>query len=804
MAVFEDLQWADAESLALFARLALAPRLPLLLVGTYRTENLGRRVLAELLADLERRRSVERLELRPLARSEVGELLAAVSGRAAPLPAAEAVHSRTAGNPFFIEELVVAASGAPIEELAYLPLPTSLTEAVLGHLDGLGPLERRVVEAAAVLGQRIPFDALGSVTGVGEATLIDALRVLVGRGLLLEAAPDVFSFRHALTREAVTGRLLGRERRRLHEKALGALQETGSDDWAALAHHAAAAGRFDDVAAAARRGAAAYLRAGATLQARALAELGLEEAGGDLELLELAARAAWSVGLRQSAIDRAEQWRQLAETSGDDRALFQALRLLSRLRWEDGQRQHQRRLTDEALHVAERLGASEELAAAYNLVAETKMLDYENEAALPWARRALALADEIGATHLLPGILVNEAATLVELPGRREEGAARLEEALAVAETEDDDVALLRGLHNLAVAMYLHWPSQRIHSLLDRMEAVVERSGRLDWDDDIPALRALLDEVDGNLVPARATLAAARRARADPCPKGWWATIHEARLALEAGDEALAAELTEQARARASADREQLMSVDGLAVELAARRGDLPGMTAPLAAMAAQFEGRDLRGWFWWSEAMFLALRAALRGGLDPAAVRGYVDDPVVGPPLADDIHRDPAWGPHLEGALRGAEGDSEGALKAYTEALADHGRKRSPSLTADVHQGAARALLALGRTDEAKDHAEAAVRLLDRWPGWRRVEAETLLRRLGGGPAPEGTPTLTAREREVAALVAEGLSNAEVGRRLYISTKTASVHVSNILAKLGMSSRAEVAAWAVREGLAG
>ena len=61
----------------------------------------------------------------------------------------------------------------------------------------------------------------------------------------------------------------------------------------------------------------------------------------------------------------------------------------------------------------------------------------------------------------------------------------------------------------------------------------------------------------------------------------------------------------------------------------------------------------------------------------------------------------------------------------------------------------------------------------------------------------------LSPREREVAALLAEGLSNAELARRLYISPKTAAVHVSNILAKLGMSSRAEVAAWAVRTGLA-
>ncbi len=76
-------------------------------------------------------------------------------------------------------------------------------------------------------------------------------------------------------------------------------------------------------------------------------------------------------------------------------------------------------------------------------------------------------------------------------------------------------------------------------------------------------------------------------------------------------------------------------------------------------------------------------------------------------------------------------------------------------------------------------------------------------MRRLGGGDALDGPAELTPREREVVALLAEGLTNGELGARLFISPKTASVHVSNILAKLGMTSRAEIAAYAVRAGLA-
>jgi DNA-binding CsgD family transcriptional regulator/tetratricopeptide (TPR) repeat protein len=804
--VFEDLQWADAESLAVFSRLALTPALPVLLVGTYRSENLDRRRLADVISELERRRSVQRIELAPLGRDEVGELLAAATGTAVPLPGVEAIHQRTGGNPFFVEELLLAAGDADPATLARLPLPASLTEAVVGHLDGLGPEERRTVDAAAILGHTIRFEILASLTGLDEDALIGVLRVLVERGLLVEPAPDVFAFRHDLTREAVTSRLLGRERRRLHERALEAMEAAGSDDWSALAHHAAAAGRFDDLVAVARAGAGAYLRAGATLQALALAELGLEEAGGDLELLELAARAAWSVDLRRSAIDRAEQWRRLAVATGDDRSLVGALRLLTRLRYEEGQREEQGRLTAEALEVAERLGPSEELAAAYSLMAETSMLSFREQDAIDWARRALTLADETGAAHLRPAILVNEGSAISALPGRWEEGAARLEEATTAALAQGDVVSALRGLNNMLSATCVRWPAERTAAAIDRMEALVEGSGRLDWIGDVAGWRAVLaGDVLGDLPSARSFLTAAHKdVLASARTSRWWMVAQAARLAFEAGAPD-AGDLFEAAwqRAAASGHQEEWFEVHTLAAEIAARAGDRREVIRCLDEVVALLEqGVEGHGMDWWADSISRALRAAVTAGIAPDVVRGIAAR-VADARSAEDPHLDPAWPAHLEGALLEAEGDPEGAAKAYTEALADHGRHRWPPMVADVHEGLARCLLALGRADEAKGHADESLRLLERWPGWRRTEAETLLRRLGGGAAGgrvTGAEVLTPRESEVASLVAEGLSNGEIGRRLYISTKTASVHVSNILAKLNMSSRAEIAAWVGRQ----
>jgi DNA-binding CsgD family transcriptional regulator len=117
-------------------------------------------------------------------------------------------------------------------------------------------------------------------------------------------------------------------------------------------------------------------------------------------------------------------------------------------------------------------------------------------------------------------------------------------------------------------------------------------------------------------------------------------------------------------------------------------------------------------------------------------------------------------------------------------------------------HVGTARSLIALNRLGEAQDHAKKARELLEHWRGWRVDDLEAVERRLGIGPDVAGPDALTPREREVVALLAGGLSNAELAARLYISPKTAAVHVSNILAKLGMTSRAEIAAFAAREGV--
>jgi DNA-binding CsgD family transcriptional regulator len=807
LVVFEDLHWADAESVALFGRLAVTPDLPVLLVGTFRPEGVARgHPLVELLAELERQRVVTAIALGALGRGGVGELLAAVYGNPVPYQVAEALHRRTGGNPFFLEELVVTAGRADPARLAALPLPWNLSEAVLRRLDGLSPGQRRVVDAAAILGRRSSFDLLAAVTGSGEDQLIAILRHLVAENVMVEEEPDVFAFRHALTREAIAGRLLGRERRRLHEKALAALQETG-DDWAAVAWHAQGAGRYEEMVEAARAGARSYLHRGSTAEALRLAETGLSEADRDLELLAAASKAAWMIGLLSLAIEYGERWHEEAAATGDPVLEATALIHLARFYWEARDYQLQWRTVWAALRVAEPLGQSETLARAQALVAEAYMLSERTGEAVEWSDKALAMADAVGCPPVRASALVNKGSALADTPDRHDEGIALLERAIAEAEAGDFGYVLHRALYNLLVHQIDVWPPERSHAVLRRMRETGERTGRGSEAPGWAMQRSEIAVIEGDL---EAALAAARGAREHELVplEGWvdplWTDLREAALLLERRQ-------LDQAEALLERHPEPMeptaVSCDigwlwAQRMEVAASRGDLPAVRVAMDGLLA---AEPWQGWRWKHGHLgFHGPIAALRAGLPPAEVR----------PLVKAVDRDaPAgldrWSPrraarlHLEAAMVEAGGDQAAALDAYLRVLDHRDVYRAAYLLADCHQGAARCLLALGDQPGALDHARRADRLLERWPGWRRDEVAALLRRLGDRHDPAGDPTpLTPREREVAALLAEGLSNGEIARRLYISTKTASVHVSNILAKLHMASRTEVATWAVRSGL--
>jgi DNA-binding CsgD family transcriptional regulator len=780
--VFEDLHWADSESAALFERIA-DQRGPRLLIGTYRPDEVTRRQpVAGLLARMERRHTVTHVRLDRLTPSQTAALLAAATGAPAPLRAATALHHRTGGNPFFLEELLRALPGYDVEALVEQPLPWSLADVLRRQVDDLDPLSHRIVEAATVLGHRIPFDLLAAVTGAGEDDLIAVLRDLVTRGVLVESGEDEFAFRHALVREAIADQMLGRQRRRLHEAALDVLLSGGTSDPAMVAHHARGAGRYDDMIAAARRGAALYLSIGSAYQALQLAEMGLDEVPDDPDLLAAAARAAWLAGLLDDALRYGRRWRDLADTT-TDRA--ESLYLLVRIAWESRETGEMRALTHDIETLIAQLPPGADQARAMTAIAQSAYLRDDLDAALLWCDRALALADEFDLPAVRLAALVEKGSTLTERPQTAAAGREMLSTLVDEAEKAGEWVLAARALNNIVQGEPPTSPAEHA-ATLERMRVDAERAG---FESLAVATyfqgRARLALRAGDLGAAIAALEQGREQDRGYRRRGRWADYHGVFLAglyLEAGEldrvEQLITDL-------AALPNNPSTTIPGLAFHLACRRADLPGAEAALDELIAALADQTWRS----GEQAHDLISAALELGLPAHRL-----DQMAAALLDADVWD--AYRTLVDAQLAEARGRHAEALAGYLSVAEAHILGLANRGT--VRVGAARCLLAGDRREEALAQVEAAEPLLAEWGGWRVAQLAQVRARLGmapvdAPPAVTGPAALTPREREVAVLISDGLTNTELARRLYISPKTAAVHVSNILRKLGVSSRTEV-----------
>ncbi|MEV6305535.1 AAA family ATPase [Actinoplanes sp. NPDC051861] len=780
--VFDDLHWADSESAALFERIA-DQHGPRLLIGTYRPDEVTRRQpVAGLLAQLERRHAVTHVRLERFSAAQTAALLAAVTGAPAPPRAVSALHQRTGGNPFFLEELLRAMPGHDLEALVDQPLPWSLADVLRRHVDDLDPVSHRIAEAATVLGHRILFDLLAAVTGASEDELITVLRDLVTRGVLVETGDDEFAFRHALVREAIAEQMLGRQRRRLHEAALDVLLSGGASDPAMVAHHARGAGRYDDMIAAARRGSALYLSIGSAYQALQLAEMGLDEAPDDTELLAAAARASWLAGLLDDAQRHARRWRDLADAA-TDRA--ESLYLLVRIAWEARETGAMRGLTHEIETLIAQLPPGAAQGRAMTAIAQSSYLRDDLEAALHWSGRAMALADEFGLPDLRRAALLEKGSALVERPHSNADGRRILSALADEAEKAGEWVLAARALNTVVLGAPPTSPAEHAQAL-ERMRVNAERAG---FESLAEASyfqgRARLAMRNGDLSAAITALEEGRTQDRSYRRRGRWADYHGVFLAglyLEAGDldrvEQVITDLT-------AVPNNPPTTIPGLEFHLACRLGDLPRAERVLDDLIAEIALQTWRN----SEQAHDLISAALELGL-PA---DRID--LMAATLLDHDERD-AYRTLVEAQLAEAHGRHAEALAGYLLLTEPHAL--GPAVRGTVHVGAARCLLAADRRAEAAAQADEATVLLDGWRGWRVAQLAQVRARLGMAPADappavSGPAALTPREREVAVLISDGLTNTELARRLFISPKTAAVHVSNILRKLGVSSRTEV-----------
>ena len=822
--VLEDLHWADTSTLDLVVFLAhnLGDQ-PILLLVTCRADEPSSAGRMRRLADGVRRSgSALVLELGPLERDELTALLTAHTGAPLPTAMADTIATRSEGNPFFAEELL-AASGGPGGEL-----PEALRDLLLQRVARLDHQTQDVLRLAAAAGREVGYGLLRATVGLPDGALRDSLRAAVEGGVLAaEPQTGSFRFRHALLAEAIYATILPGEREELHARLAEELARSGAAGAAELAPHWAAAGRVAEALAAsaeaARQAEAVFglAEAHAHLE-RALALWQAVPDAAELTRLDLAELCAWTAELasRTGAAPRAaELARKAIDLAGEGDPLRMA-RLYDRL----GRYLHESGKTDAALSAYEHAAGlvpaqppSGERAQALAALAHGLMLAWRFDESLAIGEQALALARVVGA-HAVELLAIRDLGNNFAYLGRGEEGLAHLRLALQLAGEIGDPLALLHVYISLSdVLLMLGRPEESARVAETGLEAV-DRYG-------IDSTVLVANYIEALLAAGewdKADRASAAALRAITANFPYMLLMLRADIELGRGD-------FEAARAHLAAALATLREDRGLGIydvflaELALwerRWTEADQAVRDSLAGASSRQAAQLRVWFCAKGLRAQAELAALaRARRDTGAVGNWL---IRAQELIAVARRAAAEAsavtPNAGGWLALAEAEYARARgparpESWAQAAENWERLGRPSLVAYCRWRQAEALVAAGasRTEAAGPLREAhaiAARIGAR-PLLRELELLAQRARLDIAPpqaifperehGPAEILGLTSREAEVLNLVARGYTNREIAATLVISVKTASVHVSHILRKLGAPNRLEAAAIAHR-----
>ena len=827
MLVLEDLHWADGSTRDLVRYLARNIRgVRVALVLTYRSDDLHRRhPLRPVLADLERL-GAERITLTPFDREEVAAQVAAILGRSADRATADRIRARSDGNAFFVEELLAAGAEGDA------PLPDTVGEVVASRVARLGVTTQATLRIAAVIGRQASHELLARVGDADEAALLDAIREAVDEQLLVvhdEERGATYAFRHALAQEVLADELLPTQRVALHRRVALLLEaDAVPGTESEIAHHWHMAHALPEALGASTRAAAAATSLTAFADAHAHYELAIElwpsvpdaadRAGFDHPgLLVHAADAASSGGALTRAVALSDQ--AAAELAGRDPAReLEAIHRSVQVRWLLGE-------ADAAEAQARRgiAGAGPGAAPGLRsqLLSDLVYVQWDARCyidAFRTATRAVRLADTSGDRVQRARSRIGLALVLGEV-GRPGAAHDLVREAIALIDDGPADlrvhagVALTHILENAGLATDLTRASvQELRvaqdaGLMGRFGPALLANylgGLIDTGDYDAAERVLAahgDPRDRNrasawlhesavevaiarddLPTATAHLTLARAAATNPGPTdALWLEQCEASLAQAEGRHLNARAILDRSIARSSAPAHDLVlryplerALDNeaqLAEGAAARRNAAVAADAREhgATVARTLErllaAAEPAGWKQ-AHALFrlrtVAQLGRLQGRSDPDAWREVAE---------------------TAGVLgRRAEAGFARLREAEAALATTRGRPRATAAVAEA--------LAIA--------GELGARALAR-------ETETFRRRARlAAPRSSGDERgrLSVREREVLALVAAGRTNRQIGNDLFISEKTASVHVTHILEKLGVGSRTEAALVGVRLGL--
>jgi DNA-binding CsgD family transcriptional regulator/tetratricopeptide (TPR) repeat protein len=864
--VFEDLHWADASTRDLLTFLSRVLRTErVALIGTYRTDDLHRRhPLRPLTAELQRLPSVTALRLGPLDPAALAEHLTALAGlRQEDLDAAQlnTIIDRAEGNAYYAEELLAAAAGehppgGPGARDGSRVLPEDLAALLLSRVERLSDPAQRVLRAAAVAGRRADDELVRAASGLPLAEYEDAIREAVTQQLLVPDG-DGYSFRHALLREAVEADLLPGERTRLHGVLAGLLADderlaNQAGTAAELAHHYLASHDIPGAYAASIRAGAEAEQLGAPAEAHRHYDQALAlwdripdaEQRGGMSRGQLVLYSASGAAASGDVMRAVHQLRALWASFGTGADPVLAAKVGERLAYYLFQADDYQAVLEAtevaraAIDVLPGQPPTWERARAIATYASALMaLGFEDEAAAEWADRARAAARAADSTSVEADALVtlgslarrdgrddeaiklftaaHEQARKAKVLGVELRSATMLSRAyLELGELADSARVAHEGVRRadatgLTLAPYgldvqhLHFQAHYAQGAWDHAQDLANswpvRVATLP-EAILSAMALFIDVSRGNAVAAERRVwleplwdrdkLCVYMARAMYAEQALWQgdtdlAVAEAEAAI-AGDwdehygfvpsvirpaaVGISAHADRAAHARAAGNIARAESeVEAARVLLdQARKGVMPSFRRQAVL------GPEGRGWLARAEAEY---RRA-RGENDPAAWQAVLD--AFGPVFVYEGART-RW--RLAEAFAEA-GDRAAAQEQWEQAAETAGRLRAAPLRA--------ALTDLGRR----------ARLGDPGAGRATTGSEPVLKGAADGSA-AALSALTTREREVLRLIAAGRSNREIGAELFISVKTASVHVSNILGKLGVASRTEAAAIAHREDIA-
>jgi DNA-binding CsgD family transcriptional regulator/tetratricopeptide (TPR) repeat protein len=747
--LLEDVHWADEATLEMLRYLGRRlDGLPLMVLATFRDDDVSAsHPLTMIVGDLATSPGVTRMSLPPLTVGGVQQLIDRVGSALDP----QRVHSKTGGNPFYVTELLATHDRE---------LPATVRDAVLARASRLSAPAWQVLAAAAVLGQRADVRLLASVSGEP----VEAVDECVQRGILVDDAGGL-GIRHELARLAIEQTLAPAARTELHASALRALRSVRADD-GRLAHHAEGCGDQMAVLEYAPRAAARAARLGAHRQAAEHYRLALRfEDRSDENRASLFTALSYECYLIDELTDAYEAQRAamlLFTRAGDALAVGTAQRWLSRLSWFHGRTAEGKRHAADAVATLEPLGDGHELAMAYSNQAQLCMVADDVEGATSWGERAIELARRIGdreaEIHALNNLGMATASASDSF-----EGLHRLAQSLDMALADDAHEHAARAYTNLGTVQV----RKRHFADADRYlrtgiaycedrdldawalymnswlaHSLAEQGHYADADECIRAVLShpRLSPITRIIVHAVAGQLAARR--------GEDSNVHledAFALAVQTGEA--------QRLVHASSARAEAAWIDG-------RTGDIEAeIDYAWVVVAAHPERWYLGELCWW------------------LARAGVPRTPPVPLPQPFALMVDHAW-----------------------EEAAQQWRQLGCPLWEAYALSAAPDLGSARRALEIVD-ALGAVAVRQALLRERYLQGLPVPR--GPRPPSQANPLqLTAREMDVLHLLAEGLSNAEVAGRLFLSEKTVGHHVSAVLRKLGQPTRSRAVAAAIRKGI--